>query len=274
MSNVLARICADKREDLQKRKRSRPFADIAVAARNASAPRGFASRLAGTVAAGGYGLIAEIKRASPSKGLIRADFNPTAIARAYAAGGATCLSVLTEVRYFQGDDSYLVEARRAVDLPILRKDFLLDPYQVVESRAIGADCILLIMAAVDDGQAGELTSTASELGMDVLVEVHNSSELDRAARLKTSLIGINNRNLTTLDVDMATTEALAPMVPSDKLIVSESGLSISRDLARMASAGVRCFLVGESLMRQANVEVATRALLAPTTTRTAKNLQG
>jgi indole-3-glycerol phosphate synthase len=274
MSNVLARICADKREDLQERKRSRPFAEIAVAAREAPAPRGFASRLAGAVAAGGYGLIAEIKRASPSKGLIRADFNPTAIARAYAAGGATCLSVLTEVRYFQGDDSYLVEAHHAVDLPILRKDFLLDPYQVVESRAIGADCVLLIMAAIDDGQAGELTSTANELGMDVLVEVHDRRELDRAAELKTCLIGINNRNLTTLDVDMATTEALAPVVPFDKLIVSESGLSISQDLARMAAAGVRCFLVGESLMRQADVEVATRALLAPPTARTAENLQG
>lgn len=274
MSDVLARICADKREDLQKKKRSRPFVDIAVAARDAPAPRGFSSRLAGAVAAGSCGLIAEIKRASPSKGLIRKNFDPTAIARAYAAGGATCLSVLTEVRYFQGDDSYLIEARRAVDLPILRKDFLLDPYQVVESRAIGADCVLLIMAAIDDGQAGELTSTASELGMDVLVEVHDRRELDRAAKLETRLIGINNRNLTTLDVDIATTEALAPIVSSDKLIVSESGLSNSRDLARMAAVGVRCFLVGESLMSQADVEVATRALLGPTTTMTAENLRG
>jgi indole-3-glycerol phosphate synthase len=274
MSDVLARICEDKREDLQTRMRFRPFADVAVAARSAVAPRGFASRLAAAVAAGGYGLVAEVKRASPSKGLIRADFDPTAIARAYAAGGATCLSVLTEARYFQGDDSYLVEARRAVDLPILRKDFLLDPYQVVESRAIGADCVLLIMAAIDDGQAGELTSAANEFGMDVLVEVHDRLELDRAAKLKTRLIGINNRNLTTLDVDIATTEALAPIVPPDKLIVSESGLSNSRDLARMAAAGARCFLVGESLMRQADVEVATRALLAPTTTSTAENLQG
>ena len=271
MSDVLARICADKRDDLEARKRSRPFADVAAAARIAAAPRGFASRLAGTVAAGGYGLIAEIKRASPSKGLIRADFDPTAIARAYAAGGAVCLSVLTEVRYFQGDDSYLVESHDAVDLPILRKDFLLDPYQVVESRAIGADCVLLIMAAIDDGQAGELASTASELGMDVLVEVHNRAELERAAKLEAPLIGINNRNLATLEVDIATTEALAPMVPSGKLIVSESGLFTSSDLARMAAAGVRCFLVGESLMRQDDVEGATRALLAPPAAMIAEN---
>lgn len=274
MSDVLARICADKREDLQKKKRSWPFADVAAAARDASAPRGFASRLAGAVAAGSYGLIAEIKRASPSKGLIRKDFDPTAIARAYAAGGATCLSVLTEVRYFQGDDSYLIEARRAVDLPILRKDFLMDPYQVVESRAIGADCVLLIMAAIDDGQAGELTSTASELGMDVLVEVHDRRELDRAVKLEAHLIGINNRNLATLEVSIATTEALAPLVPPDRLVVSESGLSTSRDLSHLATKGVSCFLVGESLMRQADVESATRALLDPTTAVTAKNAKG
>jgi len=274
MSDVLAQICADKLEDLQKKRRSWPFADIAVAARDAAAPRGFASRLAGAVAAGSYGLIAELKRASPSKGLIREDFNPTAIAQAYAAGGATCLSVLTEVRYFQGDDSYLIEARRAVDLPILRKDFLLDPYQVVESRAIGADCVLLIMAAIDDGQAGELTSTASELGMDVLVEVRDTRELDRAVKMETRLIGINNRNLATLEVSIATTEALAPLVPPDRLVVSESGLSTSRDLSQLAAKGVSCFLVGESLMRQADVEIATRALLAPTTAVKAKNAKG
>ncbi len=262
MSDVLARICADKREDLQTRKQYRPLVDVAAAARVAHAPRGFAHNLAHTVGAGGYGLIAEIKRASPSRGLIRADFDPPSLARAYAAGGATCLSVLTEMRYFQGDDSYLAAANAAVDLPILRKDFLLDPYQVIESRAIGADCVLLIMAALDDGQASELASVASELEMDVLVEVHNNSELERALKLETRLIGINNRNLTTLEVDIANTEVLAPLVPSDRLVISESGLFSSTDLARMAAAGVRCFLVGESLMRQPDVEGATRALLA------------
>ncbi len=262
MSNVLDRICADRLEDLRARMQSRPLADVTAAARAASPPRGFAARLADAIAAGGYGLIAEIKRASPSKGLIRADFDPSSIAPAYAAGGATCLSVLTEVRYFQGDDSYLAAARTAVSLPVLRKDFILDPYQVVESRAIGADCVLLIMAALDDGQASELASAADELGMDVLVEVHDASELERALKLETRLIGINNRNLTTLEVSIATTEALAPLVPSDRLVVSESGLSNSVDLARMATAGVRAFLVGESLMRQPDVEAATRALLA------------
>lgn len=262
MSNVLDRICADRLEDLRARMQSRPLADVAAAARAASLPRGFAARLADAISAGGYGLIAEIKRASPSKGLIRANFNPSSIAPAYAAGGATCLSVLTEVRYFQGDDSYLAAARAAVTLPVLRKDFLLDPYQIVESRAIGADCVLLILAALDDGQASELASAASELGMDVLVEVHDASELERALKLETRLIGINNRNLTTLEVSTTTTEALASLVPSDRLVVSESGLSNSADLARMATAGVRAFLVGESLMRQPDVEAATRALLA------------
>lgn len=271
MKDVLALICAHKREELQTRMQSRPLADVTASARAASSPRGFASRLADASGAGGYGLIAEIKRASPSKGLIRPDFHPAAIARAYAAGGATCLSVLTDVRYFQGDDSYLVEAQGAVDLPVLRKDFLLDPYQVVESRAIGADCVLLIMAALDDGQAGELASAASELEMDVLVEIHNSSELERALKLGTRLIGINNRDLTTLKVSIATTEALAPLVPSNRLVVSESGLSNSTDLARIAAAGVRCFLVGESLMRQPDVESATRALLAAPTAMTARD---
>jgi indole-3-glycerol phosphate synthase len=262
MSGVLAQICAHKREDLQVRMRRQPFADVAAAARAADSPRRFATRLTNTIVSGGYGLIAEIKRASPSRGLIREDFDPTALARAYEAGGATCLSVLTDVRYFQGNDAYLVEARAAVDLPVLRKDFLLDPYQVVEARAIGADCVLLIMAALDDSQAGELASTASELGMDVLVEVHNEPELRRAIKMETPLIGINNRDLTTLKVSIATTEALAPLVPQDRLLVSESGLSTGADLGRMAAAGVRCFLVGEALMRHADVESATRALLA------------
>lgn len=271
MSNVLDRICADRRDDLRARIRSRPLAEVATAVKAASPPRGFAARLANTVGAGGYGLIAEIKRASPSKGLIRADFDPSSIATAYAAGGATCLSVLTEGRYFQGDDSYLTAARTAVTLPVLRKDFLLDPYQILESRALGADCVLLIMAALNGGQAGELARAAGELGMDVLVEVHNSFELERALELETPLIGINNRNLNTLEVNVATTEVLAPRIPSNRLVVSESGLSNPFDLARMASAGVRAFLVGESLMRQTDVEQATRALLASPKAMTAKD---
>ncbi|MGF1639686.1 MAG: indole-3-glycerol phosphate synthase TrpC, partial [Rhodospirillales bacterium] len=230
-------------------------------ARAADPPRGFAAALT-RAAASGYGLIAEIKRASPSKGVIRAGVEPAAIARGYAAGGATCLSVLTEPRYFRGDDADLAAARAAVALPVLRKDFLLDPYQIVEARAIGADAVLLIMAALDDGQAGELAATARELGMDVLVEVHDHPELDRALRLETTLIGINNRNLKTLAVDLATTEKLAPRVPADRRVVGESGLATPADLARLAAVGVRCFLVGEALMREPDVETATRALLA------------
>jgi indole-3-glycerol phosphate synthase len=261
MSDTLKRICQDKLAHVAARKAAMPLASVEDAARAAAPPRGFLAALARAVL-DGYGLIAEIKRASPSKGLIRADFDPPALARAYAAGGATCLSVLTDVPYFQGQDSFLTAARDAVSLPALRKDFMLDPYQIVESRALGADCILLIMAALEDAQARELAAAAEGLGMDVLVEVHDEAELDRAIALGARLLGINNRNLKTLKVDVATTERLAPRVPDDRLIVCESGLRTPSDLARMAKVGARCFLVGESLMAQDDVTAATRALLA------------
>ena len=262
MSDILARILADKREHVSRSKRRRPLSAVAVAARDAPPVRGFADRLAAAVRAGGYGLIAEIKRASPSRGLVRADFDPAALAGAFEAGGAACISVLTDEPYFQGADSFLVAARAAIRLPVLRKDFLFDPYQIVESRALGADCVLVIMAAVDDACARELDDAARELGMDVLVEVHDRAELDRALALEARLIGINNRNLKTLAVDLSATERLASAVPADRIVVSESGLDGADDLARMSRAGVNCFLIGESLMRAGDVEAATRALLA------------
>jgi indole-3-glycerol phosphate synthase len=262
MSDVLDRINADKRALVAARKAARPLAQVEEAARAADPTRGFINALRRTVASGRYGLIAEIKKASPSKGLIRADFDPPALAQAYRDGGATCLSVLTDEPYFQGKDAYLVAARAAVDLPVLRKDFMVDPYQIVEARALGADAILIIMASLSDAQAAEIEDAAIGQGLDVLVEVHNRAELDRALALKTPLLGVNNRNLKTLAVDIATTEELAANVPADRMLVAESGLYSPADLARMAAVGARCFLVGESLMRQADVAAATRALLA------------
>lgn len=261
MSDVLSAICDRKRAHVAARKAAMPEAVLRRRLDNAAPPRGFAAALADKAAEGDYGLIAEIKKASPSKGLIRADFDPPALARAYQAGGATCLSVLTDEPYFQGADDYLVAAREAVPLPVLRKDFIVDPYQVIESRALGADCVLLIMAALDDAAARELAAAAAALGMDVLVEVHDRAELDRALRLDARLIGINNRDLKTLKVDLATAEKLAPLVPHDRVAVGESGLNTPDDLDRLAAAGARCFLVGESLMREPDVAAATRRLL-------------
>ena len=263
MSDVLARICDDKRHHVAARKRAVSQAALADRAQEVEPPRGFAQALAAVADKGGPALIAELKKASPSKGLIRADFDPPALAAAYAAGGAACLSVLTDKDYFQGEDRYLTEAHAAVSLPVLRKDFMLDPYQVVEARALGADCILLIMAALGDDQAVELASAATEFGMDTLVEVHDEHELWRALRLEAALLGINNRNLKTLEVNLETTEFLAPLAADGPPIVCESGLNGPRDLARMTALGVCRFLVGESLMRQADVAAATAALLAP-----------
>ncbi|MEA2779747.1 MAG: indole-3-glycerol phosphate synthase [Rhodospirillaceae bacterium] len=263
-SDTLSRICADKRRHVARRRAERPLAAVEAAALAASPPRGFADRLAGAVAAGRYGLIAEIKKASPSKGLIRTDFDPATLARAYRDGGATCLSVLTDEPYFQGHDDYLLTARAAVDLPVLRKDFMLATYQIIESRALGADCVLLIMAALSDDEARELWDAATTWKMDVLVEVHDAAELERALRLPARLIGVNNRNLKTLSVDLRTTEQLAPRIPADRMLVAESGLSSPSDLARMKRVGASIFLIGESLMREDDVAAATRRLLTPT----------
>jgi indole-3-glycerol phosphate synthase len=260
VADVLAEICAQRRAAVARQKALVPQAEVERRAA-ATPPRGFARALEDKLAERPFALIAEIKKASPSKGLIRAEFDPPALALAYAQGGAACLSVLTEAEHFQGAARDLVAARARVDLPCLRKDFILEPYQVVETRALGADCMLLIMAALEDSEAQGLARLAADLGMDVLVEVHDAAELDRALRLGSRLIGINSRNLKTLQVDLATTEELARRVPTDRLVVAESGLERHPDLERMAAAGARCFLVGEALMRQADVRAATAALL-------------
>ncbi len=261
MPDILHRILARKREEVAEHAEQRSQAELERAAKTATAARGFHAHMAKRIKDGDAAVIAEIKKASPSKGVIRADFSPADIARSYERGGASCLSVLTDVDFFHGCDDYLVEARAACKLPVLRKDFTVDPYQVVEARVLGADCILLIMACLDDAQARDLAAQARALGMDVLVEVHDGEELDRSLSVGGTLIGINNRNLKTLKVDLATTEALAPRVPADLLLVAESGLGSLADLQWMQRVGARAFLVGESLMREADVTAATRRLL-------------
>ena len=258
---VLDKIKAYKLEEVAADKAAKPLETVETEARAASPVRPFADALF-EASREGYGLIAEIKKASPSKGLIREDFDPPVLAQAYAAGGATCLSVLTDTPSFQGSKEFLTQAREARDLPALRKDFMYDPYQVVEARALGADCILIIMASVSDAQATELEDAATEWGMDALLEVHDEAELERAERLKSRMIGINNRNLKTFETTLDTTRRLSKLVPADRMIVCESGLSTPEDLAEMARYGARSFLIGESLMRQDDVTAATKSLLA------------
>ena len=263
---ILDKITAYKLEEIAADKIAKPIEALEAEAKKAHPVRGFSSALHAAIREG-YGLIAEIKKASPSKGLIREDFDPTALALAYTEGGAACLSVLTDTPSFLGSKEYLIQARAACDLPILRKDFMYDPYQVTEARALGADCILIILASVSDAQAVELETAALDWGMDALIEVHDAAELERASLLKSDLIGINNRNLKTFKTTLDTTRTLSKLAPADRLIISESGLSTPDDLADIARYGARCFLIGESLMRQEDVATATRNLLAnPLTT--------
>lgn len=261
MTDILSQIAAYKREEVRERRAARPSAQVEKMAAEASPPRGFRRALEQAHAPGRLALIAEIKKASPSRGLIRADFDPPALARAYEAGGAACLSVLTDTPSFQGADAFLTAAREAVALPCLRKEFLVDPWQVAESRALGADAILVIMAMADDALAAELMAEARRLGMDALVEVHDEAELARAAALGADLIGVNNRDLRTFDIDLSATGRLAALAPPDALLVTESGVFGPADAARLEADGAKAMLVGESLMRQADVTAATRVLL-------------